>query len=481
MGAICVTETWLSSTVPDSNITIPGFNLFRKDRTDTSGGGVCIYLKSTIPSNYLDYCDQSGVESLWVSARPHKLPRQITSIIFAVIYHSTRNRHDENIVLKDHLQKNLELILSKQPNDLVIITGDFNPITTGLKYKDIAQVNHLSQLVKFKTGDSGILDWFFTNRPKLFDLSQLPKIGSSDHFSILSKPITKAENKPTVRKIKIRDMRESAWRTLGRWMTQKDWSSVLNATTCEEKFDKLMSELHFAIDKFLPQRTVRKHPTDHPWITNEIKKWIFKRQTAFIRHGKDSIIYKFWRNKVQREIKAAKKHYYENRVADVEQTNPRKWWKQIKSLTGKGIQNEWYHQFLEGTKNTEFLANRIPVELLVTEEEVYQSLLSIDTIKAVGPDDIPNKLLKDFSFELAPVIKDIYNQSLKKAYVPTLLKSSIVIPIPKIVPPKDVESDLRPISLTCTIAKVMEGFTCTRLLSQLNGKMDPRQKARRKL
>ena len=411
----------LSSTVSDSNITIPGFNLFRKDRTDTSGGGVCVYLKSTKPSKYLDYCDQSGVESLWVATRPHKLPRQITSIVLAVIYHSTRNRHDENIVLKDHIQKNLDLILSKQPNALVIITGDINPTTTGLKCKDIAQVYHLSQLVKFKTRDSGILDWIFTNRPKLFDLSQLPKIGSSDHFSILSKPISKAENKPTARKIKIRDMRDSAWQTLGRWMTQKDWSSVLNATTCEEKFNKLMLELHFVIDKFLPQRTVRKHPTDRPW-TNKLKKWIFKRQTAFIRHGKDSTIYKFWRNKAQREIKAAKKHYYENRVADVEQTNPRKWWKQIKSLTGKGMQNEWYHQFLKGTKNTEFLVNRIndfftsltdhfqpltpsvsstqiPVELLVTEEEVYQSLLSIDTTKAVGPDDIPNKLLKDFNFD----------------------------------------------------------------------------------
>ena len=47
------------------------------------------------------------------------------------------------------------------------------------------------------------------------------------------------------------------------------------------------------------------------------------------------------------------------------------------------------------------------------------------------------------------------------------------------MPPKDVETDLRPISLTCTIAKVMEGITCTRLLSQLNRKMDPRQYARR--
>ena len=121
----------------------------------------------------------------------------------------------------------------------------------------------------------------------------------------------------------------------------------------------------------------------------------------------------------------------------------------------------------------------VPTELLVTEEEVYQSLSSIDINKAVGPDNIPNKLLKDFSYELASVIKNIYNQSLKESYVPILLKSSIVTPIPKVVPPKDLECDLRPISLTCTIAKVMEGFTCARLLPQLNGKIDPRQYARK--
>ena len=28
---------------------------------------------------------------------------QITSLVLAVIYHSTRNRHDENIVLKGHI------------------------------------------------------------------------------------------------------------------------------------------------------------------------------------------------------------------------------------------------------------------------------------------------------------------------------------------------------------------------------------------
>ena len=69
---------------------------------------------------------------------PQKLPTQITTIILAVVYHSTRNRHLENSVLKNHIKKNLDMILSKQPNALVIITGDL----TGFKCKDIAQGNH---------------------------------------------------------------------------------------------------------------------------------------------------------------------------------------------------------------------------------------------------------------------------------------------------------------------------------------------------
>ena len=111
-------------------------------------------------------------------------------------------------------------------------------------------------------------------------------------------------------------------------------------------------------------------------------------------------------------------------------------------------------------------------ERVVSNEEVFRSLSSLNVAKAVGPDNIPNELLKDFARELAPVIRNIYNQSLREGYIPSLLKSSIVTPIPKVNPPREIKSDLRPISLTCTLAKVMEGFTCNRLLPQLNGKID---------
>lgn len=40
------------------------------------------------------------------------------------------------------------------------------------------------------------------------------------------------------------------------------------------------------------------------------------------------------------------------------------------------------------------------------------------------------------------------------------------------IPPKAIESDLRPISLTCTLAKVMEDFTCSRLIPLPDKKID---------
>ena len=121
---------------------------------------------------------------------------------------------------------------------------------------------------------------------------------------------------------------------------------------------------------------------------------------------------------------------------------------------------------------------QVPPGLLVSVREVHDSLSSLNFGKAIGRDMIPNRLLKDFAPELAPRIMDIYNCSLREGYVPDLLKRSIINPLPKVPPPQEIQYDLRPISLTCTRAKVMEGFARSRLGAQISEKLDPRQYAR---
>ena len=55
-------------------------------------------------------------------------------------------------------------------------------------------------------------------------------------------------------------------------------------------------------------------------------------------------------------------------------------------------------------------------------------------------------------------------------YFPTQLKQAIVVPLPKLRPPKPVENDLRPISLTSPIAKVLEGFSAESLITSVFNK-----------
>ena len=106
---------------------------------------------------------------------------------------------------------------------------------------------------------------------------------------------------------------------------------------------------------------------------------------------------------------------------------------------------------------------------------VYEALRGIKSNKSGEPDPIPGKVWKKCAFQLSPVITNIYNASMVQGYVPVFLKQSEVVPVPKCSPPKVVEQDLRPISLTPHIAKVMEGLTLDSLFKQVCDKLDTHQ------
>ena len=61
---LCLTESWLISKVLDAEILINGFKSYRADRTETTHGGVIIYMKSEVLCNEL-YAQSIGlVEAL---------------------------------------------------------------------------------------------------------------------------------------------------------------------------------------------------------------------------------------------------------------------------------------------------------------------------------------------------------------------------------------------------------------------------------
>jgi hypothetical protein len=67
---VAVTETWFSEDIDDSLASIHGYNLFRKNRPNRRGGGVCIYLSQLFHANHRTDLENNNFECLWLWLRP---------------------------------------------------------------------------------------------------------------------------------------------------------------------------------------------------------------------------------------------------------------------------------------------------------------------------------------------------------------------------------------------------------------------------
>ena len=89
---------------------------------------------------------------------------------------------------------------------------------------------------------------------------------------------------------------------------------------------------------------------------------------------------------------------------------------------------------------------------------IHKKLCSLNPTKAEGPDGVPAWLLKENADCLAEPITDILNCSFREGCLPPSGKRADIVPIPKEKPVKEVNKDLRPISLTPILSKVAEDF-----------------------
>ena len=99
---ICVTESWLTKDIPVSAIAMSDFMVFRKDRSVSRGGGLAVY-----PGNVS--------ECLWLQLRPRRLPRSVSSVLLAVIYHPPYATAQDNNDLHNRVQATVDLYLLEHP------------------------------------------------------------------------------------------------------------------------------------------------------------------------------------------------------------------------------------------------------------------------------------------------------------------------------------------------------------------------------
>ena len=91
--------------------------------------------------------------------------------------------------------------------------------------------------------------------------------------------------------------------------------------------------------------------------------------------------------------------------------------------------------------------------------------------KAVGPDGVCPRLLKDCAAQLCQPLHRIFNLSLQLGQVPARWKTSCIVPVPKIKCPAELK-DYRPIAFTSHIMKTLEQLILRLLRLEVKDKLD---------
>ena len=156
-----------------------------------------------------------------------------------------------------------------------------------------------------------------------------------------------------------------------------------------------------------------------------------------------------------------KKTFYWENVSNLLDSNPCKWWNCINKLTG--ISNgtiapcceDETGNIISGTSlvvrlNQYYVSVASDIPLWITP--LYQQFClhsmkyrlehlryakkfyKINPLKVISPDDIPNRIWKEFVPELAVHVTEIFNASFSSGLFPKLWKALYVSPIPKITP-----------------------------------------------
>ena len=351
---------------------------------------------------------------------------------------------------------------------------------------------HFNQLVKKNTRGMNILDKIFTNCAEFYgEASILPPLGRSDHSCVLITSSGPQRAPVGYKLVSHRVFKDATYDFIASDLININWRILYRTDDIQAQADLFYAALTETIERHAPVQQCRFKNNDKPWITAAFKNLVFTRNEAF--NTGDEALYRKLRNSVNRSRKALHSVYYNDRVCQLKKENNKMWWKEMKSLcqlkndnkncfenvcfNGESVN---YGQLPDVINN--FLVSvsdavpalspdilnvarsnldALPLEYLVSEYEAYRVLCKLKVGKASLSDNITNKLLRVLADVLAAPLCALINTSLRQGKVPEQWRIARISPIPKTFPVRNVETDVRPIAVTCPMSKVADYFIST--------------------
>ena len=507
---VAIQETKIDSSIATSELfpeTCP-YSVYRKDR-NIHGGGVMLLVHKDISHMPITELENDS-ESIWVKVFANK-----TSHFVASWYRPPGSTSEEFKLFREQLDYIKTHHKGKKLPSAHVL-GDFNfkdidwpdrlsksgstlSQSEGQILIDIMNDHGLEQMVHFPTREKNTLDLILTTLPGQFqDVHSPDKLSDHDIVSgtlkIFIPPIKKPRRKVYLyQKGDYESMRKDTLE----FAKEKYFNGHSDTRSVQENFDLLTSFIQDSADKHIPSKTSRS-VSSIPWITPEIRRKIRRKNKTHAKAkktGSSKLRSKF--ETLRREIKAEvrKQHdlYVNNLVGDVK-ANPRDFYRYINSQkkdtqgipplkrkNGKGVAQsdlekaeEFNGQFTDVFSKNEH--TQVPLldrsapfmnDIAVSKDGVIKLLKGLNPSKALGPDELHPRVLKELATELGPVFAHLFQQSIDTGEIPKEWSLANICPLFK-KSDRSLACNYRPVSLTCVPCKLLEHIVCSNIMAHLD-------------
>ena len=481
---------------------------YRKDRSQGRGGGVFIGVSDNIISSRVqDY--ETDCEIIWV-----KLETSHRNLFIAAYYRP-------NATDQPSLDKLSESLARLPTNSNIWLAGDMNLpginwTTTDLKtpcpspsqhtqFIDILADNGLTQTVEQPTRGDNTLDLLAVNNPTLVNrIEILP--GLSDHDIVFAE-IDIRPKRYTQKRRKIPIYKKANWDKISQDM------QVTHNKICKEKdrasadhlWTIFKTDLLHSVKNNIPHKTSSKKDRP-PWINYKIRRLMNTRNRLHKKirrntneHKQEEMIQKMkeLKHAIRKETRTAYWNYIESIVEPREDDQYNKESKKLYSFIkhrkadsigiaplkehgtlkdspkdkAEILNNQFKSVFTNERPLDEDTANLPPLfpdigNINITTTGIQKLLEKLQPHKAMGPDQLHPRVMKETATHIAPILQVIFSKSFEAGEVPLDWKKAHVTPIFK-KGERYLPSNYRPVSLTCIASKIMEHIVTKHIMNHL--------------
>ena len=493
-----ISETWLTDKTPLDRVSLENYRIYRKDRINKRGGGVAIYIKEQYQAKEIKISNENEIpEMLWLEVKVG-----IKKVAIGVLYRAPKIPYS----VYENLHTALIKIYAKYED--TILLGDFNsnwllqdcPNTRSL-VTNFSEPFALTQLINSPTRITDksrtLIDLIFVSNPQNVLFSNTCDVpGVSDHnFTYLAYSFKKLKFKPFY--ITKRNFKDVVWADFNRDLEEQPWENTLCVTSINDKVCILENMITSFLDKHAPIEKIRITKNDvTPWVTKQAKELMdarddFKLNFNVSNDVRDWEDYRKTRNSVTSLLRTEQSKIIHNEI-NQKVSRPKEFYKSLRKLKILPHKKKRKRINFSAKKlNAAFSANNnaeVNQELIneqiallyrknppcihkfnfrnVDEREVCKIVAGLKS-NSCGVDGINSHILKLLIKRLSLVITDIVNTTFRTRIFPDRWKLALVKPLEKVNFPKD-ESDFRPISLLCTISKIIEKIAHNQICEYIN-------------